>query len=185
MFESLTRELKMQNESADEEIVMISEELETPGETGDDIETNTSGVNINDVDDMAKDLKDSEDIDIDDIEGDEFSDLDIDEDEEDDEIAEEVMNELTDNVLLEHCKTLDEEIDNLLDEEVIINEACGKKSSKKEECKPSEENLEEEIDNIFTADFEDDDESEKEDKAEEESPVDESTDIDNIFNFED
>lgn len=164
MFESLTRDLKVQNESAEEEVVIImNEELEIPGDTGDDIESNVSGVNINDVDDMAKDLKDSEDIDIEDIDGDEFTDIDIDEDEKDDEIAEEVMNELTDNVLLEHCRTLDEEIDSLLDEGIVINE-----SSKKEE----------EIDDIFTIDIEND-------KAEEESPLDESSDIEDIFKIDD
>lgn len=123
---------------------------EVIGKDADDEERDIDGaedtVSVNELD--YED--DEDDLDVEDVEpigeddGKDLTDLDeIEEDEEEDEIAEEVINEALDDIILAEEKTVDEQIDELLDE------AC--KPKKKEACEPkgkkvlTEEDEEEEV----------------------------------------
>lgn len=159
LFEGLLNNLLQEDADVEEdEVVEIKEEeLETPSDVGDDLEVDTHDTNINDVDQIEQELKDDEDIDINDIDDPDFDEM-IDADDEDDEdecFEEDMLDEACDDVILTHAKTIDEEIDSLLEE--VLNE---------EDSDEDEEVFEEEDDV---------------DPSETEEPLDEDFSFDGIF----
>lgn len=93
-------------------------------------------LDYSDEDDCGIDIDDE----IDDVDVDDDSDItdlaDIEEDEEEDDIAEEVINEALDDILLKEEDEVDVEIDSLLEEVYELEEGC---KAKKEECKTKKE----------------------------------------------